>query len=397
MSEDVDVVVIGAGPAGLSAAKTFADADIDFLLLAKEKVPCESKPCGGFVPINALEEFELGIFNESYPVKTIRMKFPGIDMTQVDFDEIVGVNATRKDLGKAQLRKISKRERIQLGVKVTNVHIDEKICTLGYTRDDERSSIKANVVIDASGVNPVSLKSLNVRDRIPNSQMGYAVQYQMISLPGAGELPGLVDFYYGGDYSSGGYAWTFTRRNSAAVGTGGIVSRVRQSEKRVTDYLDKLVSEAEPARSLLEGMKVERVEAALMPLAGIVKPSYGHRILLAGDAAGHCSPITGEGIHYSMIAGRLAAETTLKAIQQNDFTKKILSEYERNWIGRFGSDLKWGLWLQKRFLDAGSGSLGAGFLDSVKSQRIIAEMLLGKRSVKSAILRALPGYLKSRI
>lgn len=397
MSKDADVIVIGAGPAGLSAAKILSEANVDFLLLSKEDTPCENKPCGGFVPVKALHEFNLGQFDGSYPISTIRMKFPGLEMKQVDFDEIVGVNATRKDLGQAQLGKIGKREQIRLRTKVNHVHIGEEGCTLSYTHDNEKGSATSNVVIDASGANPVSLRFLDFRNRIPNSQMGYAVQYQMISPPGAETLPGLVDFYYGGEYSPGGYAWSFTRSDSAAVGTGGIISRVRQSETRVADYLHKLVSEVEPARSLLEGMTVEKVEAALMPLAGIMRPSFTQRLLLAGDAAGHCSPITGEGIHYSMIAGKMAAETVMGAIQSNDFSSKRLSEYESKWLNAFGSDLKWGLWLQRRFLNGESGSLGSGFLNSEKSRRIIAEMLLGMRSVKGAILRAIPGYLRSRL
>jgi hypothetical protein len=62
-----------------------------------------------------------------------------------------------------------------------------------------------------------------------------------------------------------------------------------------------------------------------------------------------------------------------------------------------GSDLKWGLFLQKRFMETGSAGLGSKFLESEKSCRIIAEMLVGKRSVKSAILTAIPGYLLSKI
>jgi flavin-dependent dehydrogenase len=98
-----------------------------------------------------------------------------------------------------------------------------------------------------------------------------------------------------------------------------------------------------------------------------------------------------------MKAGKLAAETVVRAIQRDNFSEKGLSEYERKWVKAFGSDLKWGLWLQKRFLDGGSGSLGSGFLGSEKSRRIIAEMLLGMRPVKNAIIRAIPGYLKSKI
>ena len=134
-----------------------------------------------------------------------------------------------------------------------------------------------------------------------------------------------------------------------------------------------------------------------MPLAGIVSPSYGKRIMLAGDAACQCSPITGEGIHYSMSGGQKAAEVAIECVRKKDFTDKALSRYENSWTKAFGSDLKWGLWLQKRFLESGSSSMGSTFLRSDKSTRVIAEMLAGARTVRSAILAAAPGYLVSKI
>ncbi|MFW9769798.1 MAG: hypothetical protein ACFFEM_13330, partial [Candidatus Thorarchaeota archaeon] len=80
-----------------------------------------------------------------------------------------------------------------------------------------------------------------------------------------------------------------------------------------------------------------------------------------------------------------------------DFSTKTLSGYEKEWTKAFGSDLKWGLWLQKRFLESGSSSMGSTFLNSEKSSRVIAEMLAGLRGVRSAILAAAPGYLISKI
>ncbi|MBY8998415.1 MAG: hypothetical protein KGD60_11845 [Candidatus Thorarchaeota archaeon] len=174
---------------------------------------------------------------------------------------------------------------------------------------------------------------------------------------------------------------------------------VRESEKRTTAYLDDLLKNTDPTTTELQeaGSEIVQKEAALMPLAGIVSPSYGKRIMLAGDAACQCSPITGEGIHYSMIGGQKAAEVAADCIRKKDFSDKALSRYENSWTNAFGSDLKWGLWLQKRFLEAGSSSMGSTFLSSDKSTRVIAEMLAGVRSVRSAILAAAPGYLVSKI
>jgi flavin-dependent dehydrogenase len=125
--------------------------------------------------------------------------------------------------------------------------------------------------------------------------------------------------------------------------------------------------------------------------------------MLVGDAAGHCSPISGEGIHYSMMGGISAAETAAHCIRKSEFHDGMLSRYERSWTKQIGSDLKWGYWLQRRLMkpststSTSSGWSSSGFIDSDKSLRIIAEMLMGDRSVKRSILAIAPGYLKGKI
>ncbi|MHA2141386.1 MAG: geranylgeranyl reductase family protein [Candidatus Thorarchaeota archaeon] len=397
MGYDTDAVIIGAGPAGLTAAKRLANLDVPFILLHREKHPCEKKACGGFIPQRALEQFGVEDFTGAYPVDAVRMKLPGTDARIVEFDEKVGVNASRYDIGQAQLAAVGESQNIWPETDAVRFEMSQKECLTSFVRKNEHGVLSSRVVIDASGVNPVTQRFMPIRDRISNTSMGYAIQYQMRVGSGLNSLRGVNDFIYGGEFSPGGYGWVFPRGKEVAVGTGGLIERVRSSEKRVKEYLEFLLSTYEPVKSDLEGATVIRQESALMPLAGAVRPSYSRRLMLAGDAAGHCSPITGEGIFYSMIAGELAAREVKEAIQKNDFSAKKLSVYEKRWTREFGSDLNWGLWLQKRLLKEGSQSIGSSFLRSKKSKRLIAEMLLGNRTVRSVILQAIPGYIRSKV
>ncbi|MGY5858352.1 MAG: NAD(P)/FAD-dependent oxidoreductase [Candidatus Thorarchaeota archaeon] len=397
MTVDTEVVIIGAGPAGLTAARRLSELDIEYTLISREDKPGAYKACGGYIPTRALEEFKLNDIPDAYQVRSIRMKFPGIDMKRVDFDKPVGVNVSRENLGIGLLAAIEGDiGKVWLETECGQIKSTRDNCTVQYTKENETSSISTNLIIDASGANPVSLRFDPVRNRPMNSQIGYGVQYQVKT---KGPLEIVNDFYYGSEFSPRGYAWNFPRGNETVLGTGGIVDKVRETEKRTTEYLDNLVENTDPTASELQdaGYEIVQREAALMPLAGIVSPSFGKRIMLAGDAACHCSPITGEGIHYSMMGGQKAADIAAECIRKKDFTNDAFSRYESSWTKAFGSDLKWGLWLQKRFLESGSNSMGSTFLSSDKSTRVIAEMLAGVRSVRSAILAAAPGYLVSKI
>ncbi len=397
MNTDTNVIIIGAGPAGLTAARKLEELDIAYTLVSRDSTPGIDKACGGYVPHHAIDEFNLRDIPGAHPIDSIRMKFPGIDIKHVYLGKIIGVNVNRENLGKALLDKVNQGSgEVWLDTECNKIDSTKDGCFVRYTKENFSSTISCQVVIDASGANPSSLRFGHIRNRPTNEQMGYAVQFQMKTKE---TLSNTNDFYYGSEFSPRGYAWNFPRDHETVVGTGGLVSRVRESSRRAFDYLHHLVSSVEPISNELKDAEavIVKEEAALMPLAGIVKPSYGQRILLAGDAAGHCSPITGEGIYYSMMGGFRAAETVSKCLKNKDFSDTALSRYEKAWTSSFGADLKWGYWLQKRFLESGSKSMGSAFLSSEKSCRVIAEMLLGLRSVRSAILAAAPRYLVSKI
>ena len=394
MSEDTDVVIIGAGPAGLIAAATLSELGVRYTLFDRDERPGEKKPCGGFIPSRALEEFEVEHIEGQHEIGSLRMKFPGLDVVRVDFDDVVGVNVRREHLADCLARRIDKTQgNVRLGTEVTNIKVSESGCSVTLSRGSDFETLTSLLIIDASSVNPVTQRFVALRKRPSNSYLGYAIQYH---LKRNTEFQNVNDFYYGHEYSPRGYAWAFPCGKISVVGSGGLIDRVRGDNARIDDYLRHLISDVEPTKTDLEGAELIRREAALMPLAGIVRPSYGRRILLAGDAACQCSPLSGEGIFYSMVGGREAAKTSATCIKKNDFSNHALSQYEKAWTNIIGSDLKWGLYLQRKFTESGYKSMGSGFLRSKETSRIIAEMLVGKRAVRSAILKAAPDYIRSK-
>jgi len=319
-------------------------------------------------------------------------------MRTIEFGAKVGVNVSRTNLGMTMLKHVGPGSgEIRLQTEVGRVSVKQSGCEITFHKQGQTEKLTSEIVIDASGVNPVSLKTVELRERLPDHLMGYTAQYQMRRPSSMGALNGVNDFYYGSDFSPSGYAWVFPRGHDIAVGTGGLLSSFKEEKKRMFDYLDHLISHDDSAKANLENSEVVKRESALVPLAGVVQPSFTNRLMLAGDAAAHCCPITGEGIHYSMIGGKKAAQTAAHAVKRRDYSAQVLSKYEKDWIKAIGSNLKWGLWLQQRMVGSKFGGLGGSLMGSDRSCKIVAEMLVGARSVRSTLLAVSHAYVAKKL
>ncbi len=385
-----DVIIVGGGPAGLVCSENLASCGLNVLVLDDRDEPNMDKLCGGMLTERALREFSLDENILEREIWGVTVAYREGESFTIDYDERVGGNVHRTKLGKylAQ-RALSSGAEVRSKERVKKLKIRQD-----YVELSASETYQTKMVVGADGVNSIIKNLLNPMD--DRKSLGFCVQYLMSM------EPELIDerfgqrneFYYGGDVSPFGYAWIFPKGDCLAVGVGALLSRV---EENLKVYLENFVKRHPVASKKLAGSKVIRFDAALVPLSGFTSKIYSNHVVLIGDAAGTVSPITGEGVYYSMISGKIAAEVINKAFQKDNFGEKFLSVYKKKLKKQIGRELKWGIWLQNYFLKGQSSNVGIGIMSNKGMQKLVGDLLMGRKSYTQILVQAIPYWIKNKI
>ena len=308
--ETFDVAVVGGGPAGATAAWDLARLGHAVLLLDRAG---RVKPCGGAVPPQLIEEFDVPEALLVNRVDTARMISPrgqAIDIPihngfvgMVDrevFDEWLRARAA--DAGaERRVGTFTRLGRDRDGTALLHY-------TAGPSRGGEPFTVRARMVIGADGA-----LSAVARQAIPEAEKARFVfaYHEIIRSPEAVQphfAPARCDVFYDGKYSPDFYSWIFPHGDTTSIGTGSM---------RKGFDLRGSVGELR-AHCGLDWCPTIRREGAPIPLAPLPRWDNGRDVILAGDASGVVAPASGEGIYYAMTGGRLAADAVDLALTRGD-------------------------------------------------------------------------------
>ena len=332
-----DVVIVGGGPSGATAATQLAKAGYEVLLLERGG---RIKPCGGAIPPRLIEDFAIPESLLAARLNSARMVSPrgrAVDMPidggyvgMVDREVFDPWLRNRAVLAGATLR----QARFEKLLDETNNTLTIECIDTTVDAAKARFQIRTRVLIGADGAN-----SRVARQAMPESEPlpCVAAYHEIVEAPADSELDGSrCDVWYQGRLSPDFYGWVFPHGSKISIGVGS-------AQKGFS--LRKAVAELR-ATTTSDDMKTIRCEGAPIPLKLRRRWDNGKNVLLIGDAAGVVAPASGEGIYYAMESGRLAANAVEEVLQSGDARK--LASARKHFVKQHGK-VFWILGIMQRF------------------------------------------------
>jgi digeranylgeranylglycerophospholipid reductase len=333
MTRDLDVLVVGAGPAGAVAAweAKRAAPELDVLLIERDRAVGAPVRCAEGVGDAGLREFAAPEEAPWVARKITRVIFLAPDDTEVKVAQRdVGwiLDRTRFDAYLAA-QAVAAGADLRVGIEATGMQrCPDSRWHVRLRGAGNEETVRARVVIGADGVEAMVGRWAGLETRVPARDMESCAQY---IVQGIDFDPDAIYLQFGDRVAPGGYAWVFPRGvDSANVGLGLVA--LRSDGRTARAYLDEWVARRYP-RGARTGYTVGGVIVHTT-----VRKTYAEGVLLAGDTAHMINPLSGGGIVNAMKAGRLAGGTAAAAIREGDTSERRLASYHDSWMNLLGDD-----------------------------------------------------------
>jgi menaquinone-9 beta-reductase len=337
-ARQADVIVVGAGPAGASAAYHLAEAGVDVLLLEKSAFP-RDKVCGdGLTPRAVRQLVAMGLdldapgWQRNVGLRIVgaghRLELPwpelaafppyGMVRTRLELDEVLARHAERAGARLRERTSVTRPlldERTGRVVGVRAKPVDDRGRRVG---DDE--TYTAPVVIACDGVSARMATALGL-ERRENRPMAVAVRaYYRTPRHDDPWMESWLELWAPKAQGPGrqllpGYGWIFgVGDGTANIGLGILNTSKAFQHVDYKEILRRWLSQTPPEWGFVDENLVGRIGSAALPMGFNRKPHYTRGLLLCGDSGGMVNPFNGEGIDYALESGHLAAETVVQAL-----------------------------------------------------------------------------------
>ncbi len=341
---DYDIVIVGGGPAGLSAAWSASQKGLHVAVLEKDEAIGQNVRTSGVTWIKEAKSF--GIPSDYYnEISNYAFYSPNNFVLKKTREAQAAVLDVRRTYQFLAYQAASTGADIFLRTNVTDVIKNENtISGVKATSQKEDLNFNAKLVIDASGFYSVVGKSVGLVSSWKRFGAGAEYEAYVEKIDS--------DTWYlmvGSQYSPAGYAWLFPLgKNKVRIGVGvGKPESPADASKLLVELLEK---KPKPLDNLGKIVPIE-FHYGLIPNEGLRQSTIDNGLILVGDSAGQANPLVLEGIRYAIEFGRLAGKVGAEAIMNGDTSKSSLKPYEDSMRKSVGSKIAAAVKVQYRWLN----------------------------------------------
>ena len=339
-----DIVIVGAGPAGSSAAFSSASKGIKVALLEKEDSVAETVRTSGVTWIQNIKEYKIP--EDCYnPIKNYSFCSPNNEVTISDTVPRAAVLDVRKTYRWLAQQAENQGADIFVTTNVTDVIKNQGGDIIGIVANTPEGTVSffGKIIIDASGFGSIVSKS-----------MGFVTQWEKFGAGAEYEVkaenvdPQTWWLMVGQKYSPAGYAWIFPiSKEMVRIGVG-----IGKPDSSVdpTERLKQLMDSKEGPIGRLGKITPVEFHYGLIPNDGLSRKTVYNNLILVGDSAGQANPLVLEGIRYAIKFGRVAGNVAVSALHSGNTDESALMPYEDNWRKEIESKIKSAGKVQSRWI-----------------------------------------------
>jgi digeranylgeranylglycerophospholipid reductase len=331
MKSKYDVVVVGGGPAGLTAARFAALGGVDVLLVERHNRIGQHLCCAEGVTLTGLtavtEPEDEWISSKISGVKLIS---PSGDTAFIDHPNAgYTLDRSRFEPYLAALAADEGAE-VALGCRAENpVRGGKRFAQVDVVTNDETRKVECGVLIAADGVESSIARDAGLTENLIPSRLASCAQYRLEKVDIEAEIP---ELYLDHGIAPGGYTWVFPKGpDSANVGLGVIPTVA--GDRSPFDYLDDFV------RRRFESYTITQRVMGIVPLFEGRKTMLKDNLMAVGDSARLIDSLTGAGIATALYSGRLAGELAAEYVRDGH-RADILKQYPKRFMKKFGRKLR---------------------------------------------------------
>lgn len=344
MKNKTQVIVVGGGPAGISAAVTLARAGKEVIVIERGSFSGSKNVFGGAIYVQPTNEI-FPDFEKTAPIERRTVTHKYIMCTPKESIEASFVEREAEANSYSVIRAKFDRWMAQEAQKEGVVIVTETLVKELIVKENKVVGVKteleeyfADIVILADGVNSLLAKQIGLRKEIKPKDVALGVK-EVIKLSkekiedrfNLQEGEGAI-YEFMGDPMLGmlGLGYLYTNNETISIGLGISLETLAEKQLKPYELLDKL-KEHPSLKPLLKDGELIEYSAHLIPEGGYKKipKLYSDGVMVVGDSAMFVNNLHWEGTNLAMISGKLAGETAIEALNKKDFSANTLALYQK--------------------------------------------------------------------